>query len=190
MKAPARLETARLELVQPAEADVEEVFERYASDPDVTRYLGWHRHESIADTLAFLAFSQSQWTRWPAGPYLIRDRSTGRLLGGTGLDFDREDEASTGYVLAKDAWGQGYATEALAAIVGLSRQLRLVRLYALCHPQHNASQRVLEKGGFKRQASLIPRIDFPNLPSGTAQDVVCYELMLAPREACGRTDGE
>lgn len=190
MKAPPRLETARLELVVPTEADVEEVFERYAGDPDVTRYLGWHRHESVADTRAFLAFSQSQWKRWPAGPYLIRDRSTGRLLGGTGLDYDRDDEASTGYVLAKDAWGRGYATEALEAIVELSRGLHLARLYALCHAQHAASQRVLEKGGFRRDPSRIRRIDFPNLPSGAAQDVLCYELVLAPPGSPGEIDAE
>src|SRR6185436_9883947 len=105
IKAPAAIETARLSLIRPQPGDAVEVFERYASDPDVTRFLGWPRHRSVADTKAFLAFSESEWDRWPAGPYLIRSSADGRLLGGTGLGFDRPDEAATGYVLAADSWG-------------------------------------------------------------------------------------
>ena len=150
MKAPNRIETARLTLVRPTLDDAAAVFERYASDPDVTRFLGWPRHQSIADTHAFLEFSASEWERWPAGPYLIRSRRDGRLLGGTGLGFEAPDEAVTGYVLARDAWGQGYATEALLAVLDIARGLGNIRLYALCHPEHRASRRVLEKCGFAR----------------------------------------
>ena len=101
MKAPVQFETDRLTLVAPTAADAEVIFERYAGDPEVTKYLGWPRHRSVADTREFLAFSVAEWERWGAGPYLIRERSDGRLLGGTGLGFTRPDEAVTGYVLAR-----------------------------------------------------------------------------------------
>ena len=106
MKAPPELATDRLTLVRPKTEDASEVFERYASDPEVTRFLGWPRHTSVSDTQAFLIFSASEWERWPAGPYLIRRRSDGWLLGGTGLGFESPMQAVTGYVLAKDAWGK------------------------------------------------------------------------------------
>jgi RimJ/RimL family protein N-acetyltransferase len=61
MKAPAQIETTRLLLVQPQAADAASIFERYASDRDVTRFLGWLRHESVADTQAFLRFSAVEW---------------------------------------------------------------------------------------------------------------------------------
>lgn len=183
MKAPPEFETARLILAAPTAADADAVFERYASDPGVTKYLGWPRHQSVADTREFLAFSAAEWERWPAGPYLIRRRSDGRLLGSTGLGFERPDEAMTGYVLASDAWGKGYATEALGAMVDLSRRIDVVRVYALCHPEHRASWRVLEKCGFTRDASWSRPAEFPNLAPGTLQDVVCYERVL---EAPGR----
>jgi hypothetical protein len=115
VKGPVQIETVRLVLVRPQAADAASIFERYASDPDVTRFLGWPRHQSVADTETFLRFSAEEWERWPAGPYLIRSRDDGRLLGGTGLGFEAPQHAATGYVLAKDAWGKGYATEALAA---------------------------------------------------------------------------
>ena len=171
MKGPVRIETARLLLVRPQAADAASIFERYASDPDVTRFLGWPRHQSVDDTKAFLRFSAEEWERWPAGPYLIRSRDDGQLLGSTGFGFEATQRAITGYVLAKDAWGKGYATEALAAITDLAGRLGVVRLYALCHPAHRASWRVLEKCGFVRDVTWTGQTEFPNLAPGVLQDV-------------------
>jgi RimJ/RimL family protein N-acetyltransferase len=153
------------------------VFARYASDPEVTRFVGWPRHRSIEETRAFLDFSALEWERWPAGPYLIRSPE-GRLLGGTGLGFESSDRAVTGYVLARDAWGQGYATEALAAIVQIARTLRVARLHAFCHPQHRASWHVLEKCGFVRDEGWSLPAEFPNLAPGVLQEVLRYDLAL------------
>jgi RimJ/RimL family protein N-acetyltransferase len=69
MKAPTHLETARLILRPPTLDDAEAIFERYASDPEVTTFLGWPRHQTIQDTKAFLQFSTDEWARWPAGAH-------------------------------------------------------------------------------------------------------------------------
>ena len=174
MRGPERIETARLALRKPTFADAEAVFHRYASDPEVTKFLGWPRHRSIEHTRAFLAYSEAQWQRWPAGPYLIESRTRQQLLGSTGLAFETSLVAATGYVLAKDAWGYGYATEALGAIVGVARDLGIQRLYALCHPDHPASARVLEKGGLEREGLRSRHVEFPNLSPGQAVDCLCY----------------
>jgi GNAT superfamily N-acetyltransferase len=80
--------------------------------------------------------------------------------------FERYDSDPdvTGYVLAKDAWGQGYATEALGAMVDVARRINLRRIYALCHPQHQASWRVLEKCGFSRDRTWSTREPQPRVP--------------------------
>ena len=173
------IETDRLILRPPRADDAEAVFARYASDPRVTRYLGWPTHRSIDDTRGFLNFCAAEWQRWPAGPFLIESRDTRTLLGSTGLGFDSSDQAATGYVLAHDAWGAGYATEALAAMRDLGARLGLSRLYALCHPQHRASARVLEKCGFALESTLKAHSEFPNLEPGVAADVLCYVIRPA-----------
>jgi ribosomal-protein-alanine N-acetyltransferase len=178
VKAPFTLETPRLQLVAPTTSDADAIFERYAADPDVTRYVGWPRHRSVADTRAFLEFSAVEWSRSPAGPYLVKLRDDGRLLGGTGLSCEGQRDAMTGYVLARDAWGQGYATEALQAMTALSRTLDIRRLYAVCHPEHRASWHVLEKCGFARARSGSHPVEFPNLEPGVLQDAFCYEWIL------------
>lgn len=154
--------------------DAAEIFTRYASDPEVTKFLGWPRHRSVADTEAFLQFSAEAWAQWPAGPYLIASRGDGQVLGSTGFGFQTAHEAMTGYVLARDAWGRGLATEALSAVVGVAAQLRLTRLFAFCHPEHRASQRVLEKCGFRRDTAGNTAIEFPNLTPGKRCEALCY----------------
>jgi [ribosomal protein S5]-alanine N-acetyltransferase len=176
-KAPRQFDTQRLTLIAPHPDDAEAIFERYASDPEVTTYLGWPRHRSIVETRSFLEFSALEWERWPAGPYLIRSRDDGRLLGGTGLSFKDEHTAITGYVLAKDSWGKGYASESLAAMVDLAHQLGVTRVEALCHPQHRVSWRILERAGFARESGYL-QSEFPNLAPGVKQDTVRYALLL------------
>jgi RimJ/RimL family protein N-acetyltransferase len=178
VKAPLEVFTDRLTLSTPKASDAVSIFERYASDPDVTRYLGWPRHRSLADTEAFLKFSAAQWQQWPAGPYQIRLRSNGDLIGGTGFGFEAPGVAITGYVFAKDAWGNGYATEALAAIVDIARRIGVAQLTAFCHPAHRASWRVLEKCGFRRDGNWSKPMEFPNLAPGVLQEVRCYTMIF------------
>jgi RimJ/RimL family protein N-acetyltransferase len=166
-------ETERLLLKPPTQEDAEAIFARYASDAEVTRYLGWPRHSSVDDTRAFVAFSLAEWARWGVGPLIAFDRTSGALLGSSGLVMEAADRAATGYVFAKDAWGKGYATESLRAMIALAAQFKVARLYALCHVDHQASWRVLEKCGFNREGVLPHHSVFPNL-SPEPLDVLSY----------------
>ena len=174
MQAPERLETARLILRKPRLADAPAMFSRYAGDPVVTRWLGWARQTALAETEGFLAFNESEWSRWPAGSYLIERRADGALLGGTGFAFETPFRAQTGYVLAQDAWGQGFATEALRAVVDLAPSLGVGRLHSYCHVDHAASAHVLEKCGFTREGVLRRHTVFPNSGVDGPLDVLVY----------------
>jgi RimJ/RimL family protein N-acetyltransferase len=175
MRAPERLETTRLILRRPRAEDAAAIFARYASDPEVTRWVGWPRHRSTADTEGFIiGFSDADWTRDPAGPYLIERRGDGVLLGTTGFQFETPHRAQTGYVLARDAWGQGVATEALLAIVALAPSLGVIRLHAYCHADHAASAHVLDKCGFTREGILARHTIFPNSGDPDPAPVLVY----------------
>ena len=171
---PFELETERLWLRAPRAADAPAIFERYASDVEVVRYLSWPRHADVAASRAFVAWSEAEWARGPAGPLLAFARDDGALLGSTGLAFEAPTRAATGYVLARDAWGRGLATEMLAEMVAWAAREGVERLHAFCHPDHRASARVLEKGGFALEARLRAHTEFPNLSPGVASDVLCY----------------
>ncbi len=117
------------------------------------------------------------WRSTAAGPYLIESKADGTLLGSTGLELTQSDGGVTGYVLRRAAWGRGYATESLRAMVGLTRAIGVREVAAVCHIEHVASQRVLEKCGFSCKGRVSAH--FPNLPAGTAPDALRYELIVA-----------
>lgn len=174
------LETERLVLRRPRAQDAEAVFARYASDPEVTRYMAWPTHRSVEDARTFIRFCDDLWARWPAaGPLLVFARDGVTLLGGAGTVNDTETQAQIGYVFARDAWGRGYATEALLACVEAARIAGLRRLEAGVHVDHRPSYHVLEKGGFVRERVRPGRpTDFPNLPAGANRDAAIYALAL------------
>jgi [ribosomal protein S5]-alanine N-acetyltransferase len=180
MKAPETIETARLILRRPRASDAQAVFDRYAGDQAVTRYLSWPAHRSLADTLAFLSWSDEEWQRWPSGPYLVLARGGGpaRVLGSTGLKYKSPKRAETGYVFARDAWGQGFATEALEAMVKLARRTGIERLEAICHVDHEVSANVLEKCGFHQEEVKREHFVFPNLAPQKKSDVFSYVKQL------------
>ncbi len=172
------IETERLLLRRPRAADATAIFARYASDPEVTRYLSWPTHRSLDDTHAFISHSDVAWTHWRLGPYLVFARDGVTLLGGAGLGFETPYRAETGYVLAQDSWGRGYATEALEATVACARKTALRRIHAHVHFEHRPSRRVLEKAGFTCEGAMRAFIEFPNLRPGEPCDVFSYALVF------------
>lgn len=159
---------------------MQEIFECYASDPEVTRFLTWPTHQTIADAYQFLEFSEAEWSRWQVGPYLIELRAEPGVVGSTGLAFPsgRIEQPETGYVLTKQAWGRGFATKALLAMVNLARELGTEQIAAFCNIAHVASQRVVEKAGFVKEASPTRSCRFPNLYPGDPMDSWRFERNL------------
>jgi RimJ/RimL family protein N-acetyltransferase len=71
-----------------------------------------------------------------------------KLIGSIGLARDQE-HVELGYWIARDWWGQGFATEAVRAVLRLATALGHRRLIAGHFADNPASGRVLAKAGFK-----------------------------------------
>ncbi|HET7900463.1 MAG TPA: GNAT family N-acetyltransferase [Candidatus Nanopelagicales bacterium] len=91
----------------------------------------------------------------PLGVLQVLRRDTGLAVGGIGFLHAVEDgEAEVGYGLAESAHGQGYATEALVAVLGLAREHGVERVVALTDLDNLASQRVLQRCRFEPAGSV------------------------------------
>jgi [ribosomal protein S5]-alanine N-acetyltransferase len=170
--APTHLQTRRLLLRAPTPADAEAVF-AYASDPQATRYMAWPRHRELTDAHAFITSTLRAWEQHGVSAYLIEQ--AGAVIGSTGLDIQASGRTITGYILRREAWGRGIATEACRAMAALAGALELEEVTADCHSAHLASARVLEKAGFVLECVWPRQRVFPNL-SPEAQDVRSYAL--------------
>jgi ribosomal-protein-alanine N-acetyltransferase len=97
----------------------------------------------------FVAFQIKHWEDHGFGWWAVEPRGKGELIGWNGLQYLPDtDEVEIGYLLAKDYWGQGLATE--GAWPGLQfgfETLGLERIVAVVHPENTASQRVTAKLG-------------------------------------------
>lgn len=177
-RVPERFSTARLSFRPPTLADAQSMWERYARDAEVTRYLAWPRHETSEPTRAFVAQSLEDWKRDGMGPWLAFDKATGDLLGSTGLHARPGNSALTGYLLVKPAWGKGLATEVLTAMVEQARAAGLSELRACVHPDNAPSIRILEKCGFARIGG-DPTAMFPNVDPDRPLPVLHYGQRFA-----------
>lgn len=179
MMLPEHIVTARLLLRRPRPDDAQEIFDGWASDPAVTRLMAWPRHRTLDDTREFLAFSDAEWERWPAGPYVIELKGTDELVGSCGFAFQDERTAEVGYICASRFWGRGYATECLMAQIDAARALAPITLEARIHADNRPSRRVLEKCGFTRDDAWPVTAEFPNLALPGPGPAVFYRLRIA-----------
>jgi RimJ/RimL family protein N-acetyltransferase len=173
MNFPERMETERLLLRWQTEDDAEQMFSRYASDPEVTRYLTWGPHQSVDDTLAFLRQRAGERPPGQFFNWLVFPRGGGPLLGSIGCRVDGHI-VQFGYCYARDAWGHGYATEAARAMVRVwLDEPTIWRVQAFCDPENVASARVLEKAGLTFEGTLRKYSLTPN-QSEVPRDECCY----------------
>ena len=96
-----------------------------------------------------------------------------------------ESHAETGYVLARDAWGKGYATEIIQAVVDAAlRCSHIHELAAQCHADHVVSRHLLEKAGFVLQLEQhSSKAVFPNIGTDEPQPILCYVRQLNRSDA-------
>lgn len=150
------LETARLLLGPFQPADAAEIL-RFFSCERSLRFVPRERLVDDQGAATKLGALTSAFAERNAIWWAFREASDGAFVGYGGLfDINREDrKAEIGYGLHPEFWGSGYATEAIAAIVGFAfDRLRLHRVYGLVDPGNGASIRVLEKLGFDLEGTL------------------------------------
>jgi ribosomal-protein-alanine N-acetyltransferase len=168
---PDTMETTRLVLRPVGMADAGEIFRAYGQDAEVTRFLTWRPHRSVAETEAYVT-ACSRATR--ERTYAIVGRAAGDVLGAFALRQEVGHRVEFGYVLARRAWGRGLMTEALAGAVEWAlRQTAIWRIGGVCDVENLASARVMEKAGLAREGVLRRWIVHPNL-SDAPRDCVSY----------------
>ena len=172
---PELVETQRLLLRKPLPKDADGIFQTYAQDREVTRYLVWSPHASVETTREFIANCQSRWESAKAFPYVITKRGNGELLGMIEFRLNGH-RVDCGFVLARPYWGQGLMPEAVSALIAISlAQPSIFRVEATCDVENRASARVLEKAGLSREGLLRRNIIHPNI-SLEPRDSLLYAI--------------
>jgi ribosomal-protein-alanine N-acetyltransferase len=165
--------TTRLVLRRPRLSDAAAIHE-YGRDPEVTRFMDWRTHTTVADALAFLEEAARRCQAGLEYCWVITLKPDDRPIGAVGCRV-RGHAADVGYVLRRDHWGRGYATEAAGAVFEWAADLEGVhRVWATCDVENTASARVLEKIGMSREGILRRWAIRPNLSPTLPRDTFVY----------------
>ena len=137
--------------LRPFEAmDFMDVYNNYASDPEVAKCVSWEPHASSEETLNYLMSFVSRYEESDYYHWAIELPTVG-VVGA--IDVVAKDlaakEATIGYVLARPHWGQGFMSEALSLVLDYLEDEGFLLFKAECLVGNAASRRVLEKNGFR-----------------------------------------
>lgn len=149
--------TARLRLRELTLADAP-ALHAIESDARVTRYMSYDPQSPEQ----IVAYIHRQITDQTAVPRTCFDlgitlRESGALIGRCGLKFARPEhrEAAIWYLLAPQHWRNGYAGEAVGALLSLAFDaLGAHRVWADCDPRNAASCRLAQRLGLKLEGRL------------------------------------
>ena len=150
---PQHLDTQRLTLRPITPADAEAIFE-YSSSNNVTRFMNFKRHTALEEASAFAERCARCWKDGSAYAWGVISKETGEFFGVVEMRVN-PPQADFGYVFCERFWGHGFASEAITPVLdwALGRP-EIYRIWATCHPENLASQRVLTKVGLILESRL------------------------------------
>lgn len=127
--------------------DVADVFE-YASREGVGEGAGWKAHSSVEDSRKLV----NSWLN-DEDVNAIVYKPANKVIGHICIDEDseegRDDTRELGFVVNRDFWGNGVATQAVKLVLDKLKARGIKYVWACCFKENLASKRVIEKCGFE-----------------------------------------
>ncbi|NJM71656.1 MAG: GNAT family N-acetyltransferase [Scytonema sp. RU_4_4] len=149
------IETSRMLLRPLAMVDLDNLADIYR-DPEVMKYRLFSQSASLKQTQELLKSYLAHWEQHGFGRWATIYKANQRLIGHCGLEYMPSlNEVEVNYLLAREYWGQGFATESAIALLRYGFEtLQFDRLVALAKPENLASLRVMEKIGMQFEKNI------------------------------------
>jgi RimJ/RimL family protein N-acetyltransferase len=170
------IKTSRLLLRHLQLEDTEAVLS-YRMDPEVARYQSWEP-QSIEEVSAFIRTQQAVKINTPGTWFqlAITRVDNGQVIGDLGLHFPEGDERQSeiGFTLAPAYQGQGYASEAVRAVLTyLFETLKKHRVFASADPRNLSSIKLMQRVGMRQEGHLVESLWF----KGAWADDVLFAIL-------------
>ena len=144
------LATERLILRRYTLDDAQQMFDHWASDPEVTKYLTWPPHTSVDATKYIIGEWLKSYEQPDTYHWGLVIRETGELIGDIAAVRVVEPilEAELGWCMGKAWWGKGYMPEAARAVLRVFfDEVGFNRVRASHDTDNSKSGRVMQKIG-------------------------------------------
>ena len=173
-KGTQTLHTPRLTLRRFTVADAQAMYNNWASDSRVTRFLMWQPHESAEATAQLLALWCEEYQKETYYNWVIT--MDGVPIGNISVVelSERSERAELGYSLGRAYWGRGIMTEAASAVIDFLFTAVGVNRVSISHAVENpASGRVAQKCGLRFEGT---KREFFKAASGAFLDISDYGI--------------
>lgn len=149
------IRTDRLLIRIPEMKDKEDFFV-YRSMPEIHKYQSW-RPKLISEIEEFI---NKNVTVYPNTEHtwlqLAICLNEGQMIGDIGIHFLEDNQIEIGYTLSPKYQGNGYASEAVKAVINYAfSEWQKHRIIASVDPDNIHSVKLLERVGFRREAHFI-----------------------------------
>lgn len=154
------IETKRLILRRFREEDAQAMFDNWASDDEVSRFLTWPTYRDADGVKQYIAYVLNNYMNNHCYDWIIELKAIGQPIGSIGVvDMDeRIGWAEVGYCIGKNWWHQGIMTEAFGAVIDyLFRQVGFSRVEARHDTRNPHSGDVMRKCGLQYEGTLRQR---------------------------------
>jgi len=128
----------------------------YANCPENGAFIEFLPNETLEDTGDFLRWAAAQWEKDDQKCFEFAIIADEGHIGAASVNIedDRAATASMGWIVHKDFWGKGYATEAAKAVLGFAFDtLSMQKVVATCDYRNTPSKKVMEKIGMSLESS-------------------------------------
>lgn len=140
------LKTSRLILKLLTENDLDDLVQLNL-DPDVRAFFS-DGVQTVEQTKKRMLEFIDNYNKYNLPCFVILEKNSNTFLGRCGFSLIEFHEVEVGYLIHKNYWGNGYATEALNALLSWAKDnIDHPYIIAFTPSAHVASQRVMEKCG-------------------------------------------
>lgn len=153
--------TERFTIRELAEIDLPR-FAAYRAQPNIAQYQSWSDYALDDAEALFRAMKESPFgTQGDWFQLGITETKSGRLVGDLAICFEDAEQLQVGFTVAPEFQRQGVAHEALRAFLDFAfEELETHRVTATTDARNNASCRLLEKAGFRKEAHFVENVFF------------------------------
>jgi ribosomal-protein-alanine N-acetyltransferase len=151
------IETLRLKLRRFDERDAKSMYDNWAGDPEVVKYLPWGPHKDSSVSLIRI----QEWMQKYAYPnyynWAICLKNNDTPIGSISVEIQNDTDLTceVGYCLGRDYWSRGIMTEALRVVMHyLFYEVGYERIRARHDVLNVASGRVMQKCGMQFEKIL------------------------------------
>lgn len=144
------LDTDRLSLRKFDKEDVSDIFNNWASDIEVVKYLSWDVHKNIEVTKKYVDYLLEGYKQSNNYHWAIVFKETNEVIGDiSAVSIDEKNNScEIGYCISRKFWNMGIMTEALNRVIEFFiSEVKVKRVYAKHDVRNIGSGKVMKKAG-------------------------------------------